>query len=73
MAPSLSEANNNSSLPSIQPPIISFDEIQTLTTQNGGKKRPRIFSDKEFERRVSNVREHMEKEVILTEAKKIIR
>jgi hypothetical protein len=63
-SPSISEANNNISIESFQEPIIKFDEIQTLTTQNGGKKRPRIFTDVEFERRLSNVRQHMESEVM---------
>ena len=62
-SPSVSEANNNTSMPSQQTAIVNFDEIKTLTTQNGGKKRPRIFSDAEFERRVSNIREYMDKEV----------
>ena len=62
-SPSVSEANNNTSMPSQQAAIVNFDEIKTLTTQNGGKKRPRIFSDAEFERRVSNIREYMDKEV----------
>jgi len=62
-SPSISEANNNTSMPSQQTAIVNFDEIKTLTTQNGGKKRPRIFSDAEFERRVSNIREYMDKEV----------
>ena len=60
---SISEANNNTSMPSQQTAIVNFDEIKTLTTQNGGKKRPRIFSDAEFERRLSNIRDYMEKEV----------
>jgi len=63
-SPSISEANNNSSIQSFQQAIVKFDEIKTLTTQNGGKKRPRIFSDAEFERRVSNIRQHMESEVM---------
>jgi len=63
-SPSITEANTITELPSIETPVVNFDEIRTLTTQNGGKKRPRIFSDTEFERRVSNVREHMEKEGI---------
>ena len=62
---SISEANNNESLPSFQKATINFDEIKTLTTQNGGKKRPRIFSDAEFDRRLSNLREHMKKEVVI--------
>jgi len=61
---SISEANNNESLPSFQKATINFDEIKTLTTQNGGKKRPRIFSDAEFDRRLSNLREHMKNEGI---------
>ena len=61
--PSISEANNNESLPSYQKATINFDEIKTLTTQNGGKKRPRIFSDAEFDRRLSNLREYMKNEV----------
>ena len=60
---SISEANNNESLPSYQKATINFDEIKTLTTQNGGKKRPRIFSDAEFDRRLSNLREYMKNEV----------
>ena len=64
-SPSISEANNNSSMQSFQQPVVEFDEIKTLTTQNGGKKRPRIFSDAEFERRVSNLRQHMEDEVMI--------
>ena len=60
---SLSEANNNELLPSYQKATINFDEIKTLTTQNGGKKRPRIFSDAEYDRRLSNLREHMKNEV----------
>ena len=63
-SPSISETNNNSSIQSFQQAIVKFDEIKTLTTQNGGKKRPRIFSDTEFERRVSNLRHHMESEVM---------
>ena len=59
----ISETNNNESLPSYQKPVINFDEIKTLTTQNGGKKRPRIFSDEEFDRRLAKLREHMKKEV----------
>ena len=58
-----SEANNNESLPSYQKTVINFDEIKTLTTQNGGKKRPRIFSDAEFDRRLSKLRDHMKTEV----------
>ena len=61
--PSISEANNNESLPSYQKATINFDEIKTLTTQNGGKKRPRIFSDAEFDRRLSKLREYMKNEV----------
>ena len=60
---SISEAHNNESLPSFQKANINFDEIKTLTTQNGGKKRPRIFSDAEFDRRLSNLREYMKNEV----------
>ena len=60
---SISEANNNELLPSYQKATINFDEIKTLTTQNGGKKRPRIFSDAEYDRRLSNLREHMKNEV----------
>ena len=62
---SISEANNNELLPSYQKATINFDEIKTLTTQNGGKKRPRIFSDAEFDRRLSNLREHMKNEVVI--------
>ena len=60
---SISESNNNESLPSYQKAIINFDEIKTLTTQNGGEKRPRIFSDDEFDRRLANLRDHMKHEV----------
>ena len=42
---------------------MNFDEIKTLTTQNGGKKRPRIFSDAEFDQRLAKLREHMKNEV----------
>ena len=63
---SISEANNNESLPSFQKATINFDEIKTLTTQNGGKKRPRIFSDAEFDRRLSKLREHMKNEVLIS-------
>ena len=59
----ISESNNNESLPSYQKAIINFDEIKTLTTQNGGEKRPRIFSDDEFDRRLANLRDHMKNEV----------
>ena len=54
MSASLEDPNNNMSL---------FDEIKTLKTQNGGTKCPRIFSDGEYERRLSNLRMHMNKEV----------
>ena len=61
--PTISEANNNEPLPSFQKSVINFDEIKTLTTQNGGKKRPRIFSDAEFDRRLAKLREYMKNEV----------
>ena len=59
----MSDTNNNTSTTSYEKTGENFDEIKTLTTQNGGTKCPRIFSDEEYERRLSNLREHMEKEV----------
>ena len=44
----------------------NFEDIKTLRSQNGGKKCPRIFSDAEYERRITNLRRHMEKEVTTT-------
>ena len=60
----MAETNNNENISSYESTGDKFDEIKTLTTQNGGKKRPRLFSDKEYERRLTNLRIHMEKEVI---------